>query len=65
MVPPVDQSKVVVSTVRAKYFHVMSESECNRLYGTQKRVRRVEGLVVNIYQQITKQRRKQFYVISN
>ena len=65
MVPPVDQRKVVGSTVHAKSIHVMAEAECNRLYGSQKKVKMVEGVVINVDLKITKQRRKQFYVISD
>ena len=65
MVTPVDQRKVVGSTVYAKAINVMSEFECNRLYGSQNKVNRVEGVVVNVDQQITKQKRKKFYVISD
>ena len=65
MVPPVDQSKVVGYTVHAKAIHVMAEAECKRLYGSQKTVKMVEGFTVNVEQQITKQRRKQFYIIVN
>ena len=65
MVPPVDQRKVVGSTVHAKAINVIAEYECQRIYGSHKKVKMVEGVVVNIDQQITKQRRKQFYVISD
>ena len=66
MVSPVDQRKVVGSTVHAKLIHVMAESECQRLYGSQNKVNMVEGvIVVNVDQQITKQRRNQFYVIAD
>ena len=34
----------------------MAEAECNRLYGSQKKVKMVEGVVVNVDLQITKQR---------
>ena len=43
----------------------MDEAEFNRLYGSQKRVNIVGGVVINVYLQITKQRRKQFYVIDD
>ena len=65
MVPPVDQRKVVGYTVHAKAICVMDETECNILYGAQKKVKMVEGVVVNVDQQITNQRRKQFYVIAD
>ena len=65
MVLPVDQSKVVGSTVHDKAIYVMDEAECNILYGSQKKVKRVEGVVVNVDQQINKQRRNQFYVIAD
>ena len=42
----------------------MAEAECNIIYGSQKKVKMVEGVVVRADQQITKQRRKQFYAIS-
>ena len=57
-VPPVDQSKVVGSTVHAKAIHLMAEASLNRLYGSQKKVKMVEGVVVNFDQQITKQRER-------
>ena len=60
MVPPVDQRKVVGPTVHAKAIHVIAEAERNRLYGSQKKVEMVEGVVDNVDQKITKQRRKQF-----
>ena len=65
MVPPVDQRKVVGSTVHAKAIHVTAEAECKILYGSQKNVNMVEGVVVNVDQKNTEQRRKQFYVISD
>ena len=65
MVPPSDVRKLVGSTVRAKATHVMAEAECNILYGSQKKVKMVEGFVINIDLQITNQRRKQLYVISD
>ena len=34
MVPPVDQRKVIGSTVHAKDISVMAEAECNRIYGS-------------------------------
>ena len=64
MVPPVDQRKVVGSTVHAEAIHVMAEAEYNRRYGSQKKVKMVEGFFY-VDQQITKQRRKQFYIISD
>ena len=54
MVPPVDLSKVVGSIVHSKFMHVMAESECNILYGSQKKVNMVEGVVINVDQKITK-----------
>ena len=65
MVPPVDIRKVVGSTVHAKSIHVMAKAECNRLYGSHNKVKMVEGVVINVNLQITKQRRKQFYVIAD
>ena len=65
MVPPSDVRKLVGSTVCAKAIHVMAEAECNILYGSQKKVKMVEGFVINIDLQITNQRRKQLYVISD
>ena len=65
MVPPIDQRKLIGSTVHAKAMHVMAEAECNILYGSQKKLEMVEGVVVNVDQQITKQRQKQFYVIDD
>ena len=53
-----DQSKVVSSTVHAKVINVMAESECRRLYGSQKKVNMGEGFVVNVDLEIIKQRRK-------
>ena len=61
----VDQRNVVSSTRYAKDIHVMNESECKRLYGSHKKVNMVEGVVVNIDQNITKQRWKQLYIISD
>ena len=65
MVPPVDQSRVVGYTVHSKAICVMDKSGCNRLYGSMNKVKRVEGVVVNIDQNITKQMRRQFYVIAD
>ena len=59
------QRKLVGYTVHAKSMHVMSEDECSRLYGSQKNVQMVEGVVVNVDQKNTNQRRNQFYVISD
>ena len=64
MVPPVNQRNLVGSTAHAKYIRVLDEDKCNRLFGSQKKVNMVEGVVANVDQQITKQRRKQLYVIS-
>ena len=55
---------MVGSTVHAKAIHVMAESECRRLYDSQKKVKMVEGVVVNVDLKITKQREKQLYVIA-
>ena len=63
MILPVDLRKLVGSTVNAKAIHIMAEARCNRLYGLQKKVNMVEGVVNNVETKITKQRRKQFYVI--
>ena len=49
---PVDQRKVVGSTFCAKYIHVMDETKCNRLYSSQKKVKMVEGVVVNVEQKL-------------
>ena len=65
MVPDVDQSKVVGSTVHAKAIHIMAEAECNIIYGSKKNLKMLEGVVINVYLQITKQRRNQFYVIAD
>ena len=65
MVNPVYQRKVVGSTVHAKAIHVISEAECNILYGSQKKAKMAEGVVVNVDQQINKQRRNQLYVIAD
>ena len=65
MFSPVDQINIVGSKVHAKSIHVMAESECQILYGSQKKMRMVEGVVVNVGQQITNQRLKQFYVIAD
>ena len=54
MVTPVDLRKVVGSTVYAKSIHVMTEDECNIIYGSQKKVNMVEGVVINVDLQITK-----------
>ena len=54
MVPPVDIRKVVGYTVHSKTINVMDEAEYNRLYGSQKNLKMVEGVVVNVNQQITK-----------
>ena len=48
MVPPVDLRKVVGSTVHAKVIFIMDEAEFNRLLGSQKKVKMVEGVVVNV-----------------
>ena len=58
MVPPVDQRKVVGSTVHAKSMRAMDKAECQRPYGSQKRVNIVEGVAVNVDQTIPKQRQK-------
>ena len=65
MVTPVDLSKVVGSTVYAKAIHVMTEDECNIIYGSHNKVNMFEGVVINVDLQITKKRRKQFYVIAD
>ena len=65
MVLPIDLRKMVGTTVSSKASHVMSEAECNRLYGSQKKVNMVEGVVINVDLKITKQRQKQFYVIAD
>ena len=65
MVPPVNQRKVVGSTVHAKSIRLMAEAECNTLYGSQKKVNMFEGVVINVDRKVTKQRRKQFYVIAD
>ena len=65
MVPPVDQRKIFGFTVNAKAIRIMAEAKFNRLYGSQKKVERVEGFVVDVDQKISKQRRKQFYVIAD
>ena len=52
MVPPVVQSKVVGFTVHAEAIHVMAEAECNRIYGSQKKVKMFEGVVVNVDQKL-------------
>ena len=48
MVPPVDQMRVVGSTVHAKDIRIMAEVECQRLYGSQKKAKMVEGVVDNL-----------------
>ena len=58
MVPPVDLRKVVGSTFHAKAIHVRYEAECNRIYGSQKKVKMFEGVVINVDLKITKQMRK-------
>ena len=65
MVPRVDQRKVVGSTVHDKSIRLMAEAECNTLYGSQKKVNMVEGVVINVDRKVTKQRRKQLYVIAD
>ena len=65
MVSPVDLRKVVGSTVNDKAIHVMNEAERNRIYGSQKKVNMFEGVVINVDLKITKQRRKQLYIISD
>ena len=65
MVIPVDLRKVVGSTVHAKSIHVMAEAECNILYGSHKKAKMVQGVVINVFLQITKQKRKQLYVIDD
>ena len=50
MVPPVDQSKIVGSIVHAKSIYVMAEDEFNRLHGSQKKVKMVEGVVIHVDQ---------------
>ena len=56
MVSIVDHRNLVSSTIYAKEIHVMTKSECKRLYGSHKKVNMVEGVVVNVDQKITKQR---------
>ena len=63
MVPTVDLKKVVGSTFHAKAIRVMAEAERNILYGSQKKVKMVEGVVINVDVQITKKRQKRLYVI--
>ena len=65
MVPPVDQMKVVGSTVHSKSINILAEDECNRIYGSHKKLNMVEEFVVNVDQQITKQRRNRFYFIAD
>ena len=43
----------------------MAGYECQRLHGLQKKMNMVEGVVVNVDQQMNKKRRKKFYVISD
>ena len=57
--------EVVGSTVRAKDIRVMDEAECNRLYGSQKNVNMVEGVVINVDLQITNLMRNKFYIIAD
>ena len=64
MVPTVGLRKVVGSTVHSKDIHVMAKSICNKIYGSHKKVKMVEGVVINVDRQITKKSRKQFYVIA-
>ena len=65
MVYPVDERKVVGSTVHAKAIHLIFEDECQILYGSHKKVNIAEGVVVAVDQQINKQRRNKCYVISD
>ena len=65
IVPLVDIRKLVGFTVYAKAIHVTAEYEFNRLYVSQKKVKTVEGVVISVDLQITKQRRDQFYVIAD
>ena len=65
MVPPIDQSKVIGSTVHSKAIHVTADVKFNMLYGSQKKVDMVEGVVINVYQKIMKKSRKQFYFIAD
>ena len=65
MVTPVDLRKVVGYTVHDKAIHDMDEAEFNILYDSQKKVKIVEGVVVNVDLKITKLRRKQLYVMSD
>ena len=58
IVPLVDQSKVFGSIVYDKAICVMAKAEFNRIHGAQKKVKIFEGVVVNVYQQITDQRWK-------
>ena len=58
MVYPVDQRKVVGSIVYSKAINVMTEAECQRLYGSKNKVKMVEGVVINVDQKSTKQRWK-------
>ena len=65
MVYPVDERKVVGSTVHAKAINLIAEDECQILYGSHKNVNIAEGVVVAVDQQINKQRRNKCYVISD
>ena len=60
MVTNVDLSKVVGSKVHDRSIRVMDKAECKRLYGSQKKVKMVKGVVVNVDLQITKKRRKNY-----
>ena len=55
---PVDQRNVVGSAVHTKSIPAMAEAECNRRYGSQKKVKMVERVVVNVDLQIIKQRQE-------
>ena len=48
MVHPIDRRNVVGSTVHYKSINVMAEAEYNRIYGSQKKVKMVEGVVNNV-----------------
>ena len=65
IVLPVDQRNLVGSTVHGKSIHVIDKAEFNRLYGSQKKVKRFEGVVVNVDQTITNQSRKKLYFIAD
>ena len=52
IVLPVDQRNLVGSTVHGKSIHVIDKAEFNRLYGSQKKVKRFEGVVVNVDQKL-------------